>query len=442
MREICGKGLNRRCAIGKIHFYGRFEPTQTEKSKGKGDEILTELQRLEIAFRNIEETLYEGETSAFHDELLEKMRLAVFEGYEASAAVLIVSERSLGEEDDPYVSGGGAEICRICGELYRVLSKEGGSGASFPVGPSILVCEGISKQSLMAADASMILGIFLLGVPLLSDVAIYAHSLGVPLIVGENRSNFGLSEGEMAIIDSENGVLIASPDEETVEHYGLSICDLAINGSLDTAKNSIICFSDDYDQNMLSSALSELFDSASEGEIKILLPKNEEKQERVIAYALKASEKRRMILLLPSIPELSAVSALKFRLSELDEEAENISVGAVIDCGAAATMADEIAERTAFWAVDSDKLVSSLVFPEMPGANDEALFDIGCKAFLKISEELIEKAKKNGAKICFFGMIAAQKNITRELISLGADEVAAKTFYAGEEKEKIYTKKY
>ncbi len=443
--------MNKLCAIGKVHFYRQTMPIcKGGKRRGAGDGIANELQRLEIAFHSTEEELYEGERSVLHEELHESARLAVFEGYEAADAVLFAAERifsQLSQKEDPYISEMGAQVGRMTSHLVRILSKEKPDEAVPSPKSVILICENITVKELMSASRSMILGIVLCDVPPLSELAIYAHSLGVPLIICEKGRFFNILEGETAIIDGEIGVLIASPEEETVEHYGVRLGGIALSREKNGRKNRIICCSivealhGEHGMGLCGSALllnvrkkggeelnmvfSAILDELDGGELKIILPREEKMRAEVISCAIKASGKGEFILLLPSAIDISAIRTLKYTLaSELEEESENITVGAVIDCGAAIHLIKDIAEETAFLAVDSDSLTSSLLFPETVQAKDEELLDIGTEAFLKAAEALIEEAKRKGLKICFFGMTASRDEICEKLISLGANEIA------------------
>ena len=444
MKEIKGMGIGKLCAIGKIHLYGQSEISiKKNKTADSGEDISTEIQRLEIAFEGTMEELYEGERSEIHEKLHESARLAAFEGYDASDAVSIAAERifaSLSHECDPYISETGTEIRRTTAMLLSRLSKEKIKTEELVPRPVILAIGDIPPKELLALDRSMILGVFLWGTSPVSDLAACAYSLGVPLIIGNEEDINDIPDGEMAIIDSEKGTLIISPEEETVEHYGVRLGGIALGRGKTPTNKRIIChmafFEDDISPN--SSVLlhmkeekstEELFmfftSLLSGGELKIILPQDEKRQKEIISAAIKASENGEITLLLPSALDISAIRALKFKLySELEAECKNISVGAVIDCGAASVLIDEIGEECDFFAVDSDKMMSSLICPKKLGINDGILWDLGYKAFLKTAGDLISVAEKKGIKLCFFGMTASNNEISEKLIRMGADEVA------------------
>lgn len=444
MKEIYGSGLNKLCAIGKIHFYGQSEGKfGDKKGTASGEDISTELERLEIAFGSTLEELYEGERSALHEELHESARLVAFEGYDASYAVSLAAERilsSLSHEGDPYISETGTEIRRMSAVLLGHLSKEKVKiGELFPR-PMILVCGNIPEKELLASDRAMILGIFLFGASRFSEIAVCAHSLGIPLVIGNEEDIHDIPDGEMAIIDSEKGTLIISPEEETVEHYAVRLGGIALGRGKKAEKKRIICHLAFFEDNIApdSSVLLQLKEEKSReelflfftsllggGELKIILPHEEKRQDEIISAAIKASEKGKITLLLPSAADISAIRALKYKLySELEPECKNISVGAVIDCGAAAALIDEIGAECDFLAIDSDKLISSLIYPEKVDVNDEILMSIGDKAFLRTAENIIYAAEKKRIRLCFFGMTASDDDICERLLGMGAHEVA------------------
>lgn len=449
MKEIYGLGLNKLCAIGKIHFYRHSEISIKEnKTAGSGEDISTEIQRLEIAFEGTMEELYDGERSEIHEKLHESARLAAFEGYDASDAVSIAAERifaSLSHECDPYISETGTEIRRTTAMLLSHLSKEKIKIGEFAPRPVILASGNIPPKELLAADRAMIIGIFLWGTSPVSELVGCAYSLGVPLIIGNEEDINDIPDGEMAIIDSEKGTLIISPEEETVEHYAVRLGGIALGRGKNSTNKRIICHMAFFEDNVSpnSSVLLHLREekSAEElflfftsllsgGELKINLPHEEKRQREIISAAIKASEGGKITLLLPSAVDISAIRALKFKLySELEQECKNISVGAVIDCGVAAVLIDEIGEECDFFAVDSDKLMSSLICSEKVGINDGSLRNLGHKAFLKMAEDLICAAEKKGISLCFFGITASNNEICEKLIRMGADEVAVPLSY-------------
>ena len=453
MKEIQGVGLNRLCAIGRLHFYGRWETGLNESKRTvTGDEISTELQRLEIAFESFEELYCEGEREALHEELHERAKLALFEGYATEDAVYNAAERLFSElvgTGDPYISEMGVQVIRMSRELAGILSKEKTKIAGLSPKPVILVCGNISLKELITADKSMILGIILCETSPLSELAIYAHSLGVPLIISRDNAIYEAYEGETVIIDSEKGIIITSPEDETVAHYGVRLGGIALNSGklLSHGKNRIICYANDSSSLSVNKSMScrsmllrigeekgteelvlifsSIFDELDLEELKIILPEKETNQKAVISAAIRASEKGKIILILPSASDISSVRAIKYNLySELEKEIENISFGAVIQCGALCCLIDEIAEGCSFFAVDSDKLLSSLIFPKTVSPNDEALISLGYKAFLKVAEFLIDTAKSRGIRLCFFGMTASREEICEKLLALGAHEVS------------------
>ncbi len=454
MIEIQGIGLNSLCAIGKIHFYGHSESIYKRSKKAmSADGISTELQRLEIAFQSIEDGFYEGERSALHEELHDRARLTVFEGYEAAEAVSFAADHIFSElslKGDPHISEMGTEIGRTASMILRYLSSEDSKIINFSPTPVILICRNISVMELSRADPAMILGLFLCGVDPLSELAIYAHSLGLPLIISEEDILPEASEGKMAIIDSEKGVLILSPDEGTVEHYGSVLCEIALNKG--KKEKRLIYFVQEpselekYKLPPFSSLLiracekmgkeehyqlfSSIIRELEGGELKIILPEEREKQKKVISAAIKASEGGKITLILPSGIDISHIRSLKYCLfSELEEESKNIAVGAVIDCGAAMLLTDKLAAEADFLVIDSDKLVSSLIFPRKAEINDSSTLETGCRTFLMASEKIIEEGKSKSAKVCFFGMISSKKDIYTPLLSLGTDEIAIPASY-------------
>jgi multiphosphoryl transfer protein len=81
---------------------------------------------------------------------------------------------------------------------------------------AIIVCDELKPSQFVTLDASRVAGICMAGGGPTSHVAILAAALGIPMLVAAGPAILSIEEGRWLVLDAENGVLHADPDEAAV----------------------------------------------------------------------------------------------------------------------------------------------------------------------------------------------------------------------------------
>ncbi|MBQ8207950.1 MAG: hypothetical protein IJZ89_04355 [Clostridia bacterium] len=471
--EICGTGLNRFCAIGKLHFYSRAVASRgcNMAEAAENDLIPIELSRLEIAIGNVREK-YENDDSAesdfavsILDDIHGKAREEIFRGIGAADSVRYVSEAlfyELAESGDPYVSLRSAVCAEAGGYLAAELSGEKEKISLRSIKPVILIAENITVKELESLDRSMLLGLFLPNASPLSEDALYAHSFGIPLIVGsENRLEKEKLEGVDAVIDGEKGIILTEPESDVIEQYALRLGDLSVCRSSEKSavkKLAVINCEADLDmfsaensdgigilnfESLLKSAspieeerLYSLFrlaaDSSGGKEVRILLPSKNEYLRKTVSAAMRAAVFGDFSVILPSVLSKADMQMVRGEIATMENDfSVELHVGALVRNGAVLTMCEDIAPLCDFLMIDCDSLFLSLLYPKR--AEDIAPKDIAenSESLIRAAEMIIKVCKSSGTDIGICGMLAMRKRFYSRLLPLGIKEIALPPPYIG-----------
>lgn len=117
--------------------------------------------------------------------------------------------------DNEYLKERVKDIQEACNKIIYYLQNKQNHIINNPV---IVVAKEINVSTLMEIDKENILGLVLENISPNAHIAILARSLSIPTIASiEDAITFG--EKSIAILDSSNGMLITSPDSETLKKY-------------------------------------------------------------------------------------------------------------------------------------------------------------------------------------------------------------------------------
>ena len=103
-------------------------------------------------------------------------------------------------------------------------------GATLPE-RAIIVCDELKPSQFVTLDASRVAGICMASGGPTSHVAILAAALGIPMLVAAGPACLAIEEGRWLVLDAENGVLHADPDERAVNGRGTNARQLGSNAS-------------------------------------------------------------------------------------------------------------------------------------------------------------------------------------------------------------------
>ncbi len=236
MKIIRGKAASAGLAIGTLFWLERRE-IQTEK-RGVADpeaevqrffaarkKAIAELTRLE---QHTREKL--GEENALLFEIHRMMLLD--EDYEDSICAIIRKERACAEYaveqtaqtfaagfaamEDSYMQARAADVRDVSRGLLEQLA--GGAGSGIPAQAGIYAAEDFSPSETARFDREKVWALITEGGAETGHAAIFARTIGLPAVMGLGG---GLKEwnGAAVIVDGNEGLVIAEPDEETLRRY-------------------------------------------------------------------------------------------------------------------------------------------------------------------------------------------------------------------------------
>ncbi len=147
----------------------------------------------------------------------------------------------------------------------------------------------------------------------------------------------------------------------------------------------------------------------------------------------RASVYGRLALMFPLITSeweideiLEIIDAVK---AELDSEgikySDNVELGCMIETPAAAIISDDLAKKLSFLSIGTNDLAQYSLAADRGNPRIGRYCDYRHKAVLRLIYTVVENAHKNGIPAGVCGEIAADLDLTRTLLALGADSLSA-----------------
>lgn len=220
-----------------LHRTGHF--TLEESGAPELSDPVREWQRFRLAQRQVDEELERlgrnssslvKEVFAAHRLILQDQTLedSVRNGIEhaglsaAAATFQAVSELAeiMRGLDDEYFSGRSSDVLDIGQRLLAQL----GAGVrrprldTLPAG-TILIADDLTPSDVAQLQPEQVQGIALAGGAPTAHAAILARSLGIPLVCGLGNEILRTPPRRPAIVDADSGILIISPNAESVRRY-------------------------------------------------------------------------------------------------------------------------------------------------------------------------------------------------------------------------------
>jgi phosphoenolpyruvate-protein phosphotransferase len=106
---------------------------------------------------------------------------------------------------------------------------------------AIIVCDDLKPSQFVALDASRVAGICMVSGGPTSHVAILAAALGIPMLVAAGPAVLDIAEGRWLVLDAENGILHADPDEAAVDAADQSLTAREQRKQMERAAAQIEC---------------------------------------------------------------------------------------------------------------------------------------------------------------------------------------------------------
>ncbi|MBC8584948.1 phosphoenolpyruvate--protein phosphotransferase [Youxingia wuxianensis] len=240
MKRFNGIGASKGVAIGRLQFLGK---KQMRVQMRLVEDVSAELERLRLARQQANETLMKlhakalkevGEADSMifeiHQMMLQDLDyVETIQGYItnnkycAEYAVQLAGEQfaqMFSSLDDEYMKERSADIIDISNRLVGLLTGRLQDDLSGYEREIVIAAEDLLPSETIQMDKSKVLAFVTSAGSKISHSAILARTMGIPAVVGVgSQLQELLSDGDKVIVDGFSGLLIADPDEKTVEEY-------------------------------------------------------------------------------------------------------------------------------------------------------------------------------------------------------------------------------
>lgn len=241
MRKYTGKVINEGTVVAKAVLLGSVTGTIRRED---GCDVDTEIHKLEIAADAVKSALHKAESKAeargecesadilnSHIMLLEddsrESLIQRTNSYIADEAVNaefavdymghVIADELAGASSD-YLRARSEDILQLSLELIKELL--GGEESRSVDGPSVVVSETVSPETLTMLGRDVVCGIVTRSTSPLSHTAILAKNMNIPFItdtdIDDVREALSGATETVVAIDGKDGTLITDPDEDTL----------------------------------------------------------------------------------------------------------------------------------------------------------------------------------------------------------------------------------
>ncbi|MGC4030562.1 MAG: phosphoenolpyruvate--protein phosphotransferase [Tepidisphaeraceae bacterium] len=124
---------------------------------------------------------------------------------------------NLSKLDDPTLAARSADLRDVGRRVLRILTGKTESPAPAIATPAILLAEDLEPSDVAGLDKKIVLGFCTVRGGPTSHVAILARSMNLPAVVGAGPAVMNQADGDMAILDGDNGALYLSPTPADLE---------------------------------------------------------------------------------------------------------------------------------------------------------------------------------------------------------------------------------
>lgn len=239
MRIIKGKGVVPEIAIGRFFMMDKKDSVKESHIPSEhSDDKEAELERFRLAVKTASEEFEklaeiareraghsEAEIFETHrlmlidDDLSGEAESLINEGYSAKTAVKKSGDRLKSVllcSDSEYMRQRAADVEAVCCKVTEILS--GGTGEVKLSVPAVIGAFDLTPAQTLTLDRNMVLGFVTGAGGSSSHTAILARSMNIPAVVGAGEIPEE-ADGATVILDGCEGLLIISPDEDTLSLY-------------------------------------------------------------------------------------------------------------------------------------------------------------------------------------------------------------------------------
>lgn len=151
-------------------------------------------------------------------------------------------------------------------------------------------------------------------------------------------------------------------------------------------------------------------------------------------------------IMFPMITSCGEVDQIKAVLEEVKQELaeegkayKDCTIGVMIETPAAVMISDKLAEKVDFFSLGTNDLTQYTLAVDRQNAKLDAFYDPHHEAVLRMLQLVAENAKKHNCKVGICGELAADTEITEELVKMGYDSLSVSPAMILQMREKIGT---
>ena len=242
--SLHGIGVSRGCAIGKTALLQRDQPEVVEYAVPEAileDEVQRFLEGVASARQQLREiraripatlpaeitALIDTHLLMLEDSMLTQVPVRLIRTRRCNAEWALKIQRDqlvqvFEAMDDPYLRTRRDDIDHVVRRILHILLADETSYtdlvASRLEGRVVVVDDLTPADTILMQHQGMLAFVTEHGGPL-SHTAILARSLGIPAVVGVRNARRYLRDGELIIIDGQQGVVLVRPDEGILAYY-------------------------------------------------------------------------------------------------------------------------------------------------------------------------------------------------------------------------------
>lgn len=243
-----GTGVSKGIAIGPVHILYRDEleiPEYVLPEKFIPDEQTRYTAAIILARKELHDILHQIPVNTppdiaefidthllmLNDSTLAKVPLQIIAKQQCNAEWALKLQRDalvrvFDEMEDPYLRTRRDDVDHVVNTIQRILLNSpvyhGASPAQeHPHTGHILVTDDLSPADTVLMQHQGIAAFITESGGPTSHTAILARSLGIPAIVGLHKARERLRDDETIILDGQQGWILATPDERSLQHYHL-----------------------------------------------------------------------------------------------------------------------------------------------------------------------------------------------------------------------------
>lgn len=241
---LTGMGVSRGVSIGPVYVLHRNQPEIIEKSIEK-KQVSTEVKRFKSAHTIARKQLLkvkEGIPEDSPDDIsafIETHLLMLDDSMLAATPIEMIKQNLCNAEwavklqrdaivkvfesmDDPYIATRRDDVNHVFNRVMQALVNGSRSRDEDEVQnwkDQIIVADDLTPADTVLMQHNGVAGFVTeMGGPL-SHTAILARSLNIPAVVGLTEARRFLKPGEPLVIDGENGMVMAEPDQNAIDHF-------------------------------------------------------------------------------------------------------------------------------------------------------------------------------------------------------------------------------